>query len=396
MKLTLVIPTRNRPELAIALIQSLLAQEHPVTIVVSDNSSAEEDVRRLADFCRTTAHPRLLYIRPPETLTMPTHWDWALAQAIARTDSTHFGFQHDRKIFKAGGIARLAAVADNDPSAVVTFTCDFSLTQGAAFLPWQYPGSGRLYEIKTAPLVRKFAAGTFQDLGQALPLLSNCIVPRPVLERVRARFGNLCDSNAPDLTFLFRFFALEPSYLHLDAALNVMYAFRFSNAQGYFRRDTSGTFGDFMTLWADRPWLDAAPIPGLTLGVNVAFHEYNLVQNVVGKETLPAIEMAGYLRELACGFTYIHDERERAELRAVLLEHGWRPEPAAKPRRLWRRMAAPIARPLRQMLGTGPAPTRRFATEAESVKYLLSHRLPPVAHNPLLTILEPVEVSFPR
>jgi hypothetical protein len=389
MKLTMVIPTRNRAPLAIALIKSLLAQEHPVTVVVSDNSSADDDVRLLDEFCRTAAHPRLLYVRPPETLTLPEHWEWALAQAMTRTDATHFGFQHDRKVFKARGVARLAAVAAHDPAAVVTYACDYSLIDDGGFLAAPYPGSGKLYEIRTAPLVRKFAAGTFQDFGQAIPLLSNCIVPRAILERVRARFGNVCNSNAPDLAFLFRFFTLEPRYLHLDAALSVMYAFRFSNAQGYFRSDTSGTFGDFMKLWGDRPWLEAAPIPGLTLGLNIAFHEYNLVQNVVGEEAFPVIEMQGYLRELARGFFFIHNERQREELRAVLEDHGWRPEPPAKPRPLWRRIAGRLRRMVRRATAH-----RYFTTEPETVDYLLSDPVRPVRHNPLLTILDPVEVPF--
>jgi glycosyl transferase family 2 len=391
MKLTLIIPTRHRAELAIASIQSLLAQDHPdLTVVVSDNSSREEEVRLLEEFCRTTADRRLLYIRPPETLIMPTHWDWAFDQAMARTDATHFGVHYDRKIFKAGGINRLAAICANDPAAVISYALDFSLARDGAFVALQYRGSGKLYEVRTAPLVRKIAGGTFQDLGQAIPILSNCIVPRPVLERVRTRFGNICDSNAPDLTFLFRFLALEPRYLHLDAALSVLYAFQLSNAQGYFRSDPGGTFGDFMTLWADRPWLDAAPIPGLTLGVNIAFHEYNLVQNVVGKEAFPEIEMEGYLRELANGFYFIHDERERAELRAVLEDHGWRPE-SASPRPLWRR----IAGRLRRMASRRTA-NHRFTTDAECLDYLLSHPVRPVPYNPLLTILDPVEVASSR
>jgi hypothetical protein len=398
MKLTLIIPTRNRGELAIASIQSLLAQTYPaLTVVVSDNSSREADLRLLSEFCRTTADPRLLYIRPPEALTMPAHWDWALAQAMARTDATHFGFQYDRKVFKAGSIARLAAACAYDPAALVTYVCDFTIARDESFVAWRYPGSARLYEIRTAAIVRRVGGGTIHDLGQPIPLLSNCMVPRPLLERVRARFGDICDSNAPDLAFLFRFSAVEARYVHFDAALSVMYAFRFSNAQGYFRSDTSGTFGDFMKLWAGRPWLDAAPIPGLTLGLNVVFHEYNLVQNVVGKETFPAIEMPGYLRELAKGFFFIEDERQRAELRAVLEDHGWRPEAPARPRPRWRRIAGRLARPLRRMLpGRSLDSTRRFATEAESLNYLLSQPLRPVRHNPLLTTLDAVEVASPR
>jgi hypothetical protein len=398
MKLGVIIPTRHRAELAIASIRSLLAQDHPeLVVVVSDNSSREEDVRLLAEFCRTTADPRLLYIRPPEALPMPAHWNWALEQAMARTDATHFGFHYDRKVFKAGSIDRLAAVCAYDPAALVTYACDFTIAQDGGFAAWQYPVTGKLYEIRTAAVVRRFAAGTVHDLGQAIPLLSNCMVPRALLERVRARFGNICDSNAPDLSFLFRFSAVEARYLHFDAALSVMYAFRFSNGQAYYRRDTGGTFGDFMKLWGDRPWLDAAPIPGLNLGINVGFHEYNLVRQMAAEDTFPPIEMDGYLRELAKGLSYIEDEGTRAELRAVLEEHGWHPEAPAKPRPRWRRIAGRFARPVRRIVRRRRNvldPDHRFTTEAESVDYLLSHPLRPVPANPLLTILDPVEVPF--
>jgi hypothetical protein len=401
MKLGLIIPTRHRAELAIASIRSALADDHPaLTVIVSDNSSRDEEVLLLAEFCRTANHPRLIYIRPPEALTMPAHWDWAIEQAMARTDATHFGFQYDRKVFKAGSIPRLAAVCAQVPAAVVTYTCDFTIKEGGGFVAWRYPASDKLYEIPTAAIVRAVASGTVHDLGQAIPLFSNCMVPRPVLDRVRARFGNICDSNAPDLTFLFRFCAVEARYLHFDSALSIMYAFRFSNGQGYFRRATSGTFRDFMELWQDRPWLNAAPIPGLTLGLNVAFHEYNLVQEVAGIETFPAIEMQGYLRELARGFFYIHDEQERAELEAVLQRHGWRPEAPAKARPLWRRIASRVARPLRRVKrrrrGAFDLSTHRFTTEDESLNYLLSNPVAPVPHNALLTILDAAEVASPQ
>jgi glycosyltransferase involved in cell wall biosynthesis len=400
MKLCVIVPTRHRAELAIAAIRSLLAEKHAeLTVIVSDNSSREEDVQLLAEFCRTTADPRLIYIRPPEVLAMPAHWNWALEQAMARTDATHFGMHYDRKVFKAGAITRLTAACAYDPSALVTYTCDFTIAQDGGFAAWQYPGTGKLYEIRTATVVRRFAAGTVHDLGQAFPLLSNCMVPRPLLERVRALFGNICDSNAPDLSFFFRFAAVEARYLHFDAGLSVMYTFRLSNGQGYYRRDTDGTFGDFMKLWGGRPWLDAAPIPGLNLGINIAFHEYNLVRQIAGETAFPPIQMDGYLRELGKGLALLTDEGERAELRAILENHGWHPEPPPKPRPAWRRIAGRLVRPLRRIVRgrrNELDPDRRFATEEESVDYLLNHRLPPVAHNPLLTILDPVELASPR
>src|SRR6476659_7183748 len=100
MKLGFVIPTRHRAALAISAIESLLAQPNDVAIVVSDNSSSEEQVQQLAAFCRGIDDPRLFYIRCSPVLPMPDHWDWALQQALARTDATHFGVHYDRKLWK--------------------------------------------------------------------------------------------------------------------------------------------------------------------------------------------------------------------------------------------------------------------------------------------------------
>src|SRR5206468_6101756 len=128
---------------------------------------------------------------------------------------------------------------------------------------FQFPGTAREVEIRTAEVIRATAAGGIRDMGQGWPVLSNCIVPRSVLERIRARFGNFCDSTTPDIAFAFRFCAIEESYVFLDRAVSVLFAFSQSNGQALFRRDRTGPFGDFLALRHDRPWLDAAPIPGL-------------------------------------------------------------------------------------------------------------------------------------
>ena len=55
-----------------------------------------------------------------------------------------------------------------------------------------------------------------------------------------------------------------------------------SNGWGYLRGKETGAWADWIKLWGDRPWIDAAPIPGINLGYNVMFHEYNLVRRVAG------------------------------------------------------------------------------------------------------------------
>src|SRR5687768_14594798 len=78
VSLGLVIPTRNRARLAIEAVRSVLNEQGcRFEVFVSDNSTDETEVRRLADFCAQEADPRLTYLRPEAALGMPAHWDWA-------------------------------------------------------------------------------------------------------------------------------------------------------------------------------------------------------------------------------------------------------------------------------------------------------------------------------
>jgi len=93
VKLGLVMATRNRPSFAAANIHSLLSQDEDFALIVSDNSERAEDQDALRNVCRDAHDPRLQYIRPPQSMSMPRHWDWAMEQALEKTNATHLGIQ---------------------------------------------------------------------------------------------------------------------------------------------------------------------------------------------------------------------------------------------------------------------------------------------------------------
>lgn len=389
MKLALVLPTRHRASFAISAIRSLLSQSGcELSVIVSDNSSSEDEVRRLEQYCRENNDPRLLYVRSAAVLPMPAHWDWALDQAMSRTDATHFGIQYDRKLWKPRHLRFLADACAYAPDTLVTYGCDFTYPARSRVGCWQSPASGKLYEMRTQSVLELTSRGMIYEMGHAFPVLSNCMIPRAILERVRIRFGDICNSSTPDTAFAFRFCALEQRYLHLDRATVIVYAFEYSNGRSLFRFETGGTWDDFARLWGDRPWAGAAPISDLRVGQNVSFHEYNLVRHAVGDERFPPIDRDGYLRELARALTFIEDPARKAEVRAVLEAHGWT-EDAPPPRRpLYRRALSQLLRPFRPR-------ERTFATDDAAIQHLLDHAQPLVSHNPLLDPMQPAEVRFP-
>nr|MDQ3283018.1 hypothetical protein [Acidobacteriota bacterium] len=107
--LAFAIPTRNRADMAMNAVRHLLDQQNcELQIFVSDNSSNEEEVRKLAGFCRELNAPRLTYMRPPDRdLSQGRHWDWASREALRRSNASHVTVHYDRKIFRPGQAAFL-------------------------------------------------------------------------------------------------------------------------------------------------------------------------------------------------------------------------------------------------------------------------------------------------
>ncbi len=320
--MTFVIPTRNRAELAQAAVDGLLAESSDLRVLVSDNSTDEGQAELLARSCRDRNDARLTYLRAP-TLPMPAHWDWALRRALEQSDSTHFTIHYDRCVPKIGRTGLLLETLERHPEHVISYGIDRVMYESPRYRVLQPPCSGGLHAVDTASVVQKVAQGDVEKMGYAFPFLSNCAVPRQTLAAINDRFGDFCDSHGPDGAFLFRFCALEREYLHLDEALLVAYASYRSNATGYFSGKTTD-YEDFKASWGDRPWSDAVRLPGLDLGWNLIFHEYEVVRREIG-DAFPPISRPGYLGGLAWGLRFIADDARRAEMEAVLVQNGWDP-----------------------------------------------------------------------
>ncbi|MCW2992096.1 MAG: pglI 3 [Solirubrobacterales bacterium] len=394
--LTFVVPTRNRAEYARAAVGALL--RHPgddLRVLVSDNSSDEGQAEQLARFCRATGDRRLTYLRSAD-LTMPAHWDWALEQALARGETSHYSIHYDRKIVKRGGVGSLLEVIAQEPEHVTTYLSDQVISVPGAHVVWQTPWTGRVHRFESAQVLRCAAAGLISEMGQGFPILSNCAIPGATLEQVRGRFGSICDSTGPDAAFTFRHCALHEEYRHLDRPIAVIYGSERSNGAGYLSgRQTDYT--DFRAGWGDRPWLEAAPLPGLDLGWNMLFHEYELVRRAVG-DRLPPLSPEGYLHGLSRGLAHVDDPARRAGLERVLEEHGWDgagpapPVARAAPRMhyvAWTALRRASARLLATAFGVDPVTANGFSfrTERAAVRFALRTSRRRVDRHPLLDTL---------
>ena len=75
MQLAVVVPTRNRADIAPITVTSILAGDDPrVRAIVSDNSTEADQLERLRAACAELPGERVRYLRPPEGMPMTAHW----------------------------------------------------------------------------------------------------------------------------------------------------------------------------------------------------------------------------------------------------------------------------------------------------------------------------------
>ena len=321
--MVVVVPTRNRAQLAMNAVRSVLEQAvEDVSVMISDNSTVESEREELARFCAELSESRVRYVRPPEPLAMPAHWDWAIEQALASYSANHFIYLTDRMMLRNGALKEMVDIAALYPLQVISYNLDRICDDTMPIRIEQYPATEKLVEVETLRLSRLFAQGVFHP---GLPRMLNCIVPRAVFDRLRERFGNVFTSIAPDFNFCVRCLDVEDSILFFDKSLLFHYALNRSLGASATRGEMTSDNADFTAnLPVDNAIRNyATPIPSLITAVNAAFNEYLIHKQQTNSPRLFDVELQSYLAANALEVKEVRVPELRAEMMALLAAHGY-------------------------------------------------------------------------
>jgi hypothetical protein len=332
MRLAVVIPTRNRSDLALRAIGSVLPQlPDGAVIVVSDNSTQEQHTTTLRAYVRGLARDDVQYLRCPRDLAMPAHWDWVFAQVASMPTIGHATLLTDRMIFKRGALDRLAQLVAVSPGSIISYNHDmvddFSMPVRLNCTAW----SGTTLQITSARLLELSAS---MQQYAALPRMLNSVVPVDHLQRIRAVFGNVFDSVAPDFCFAYRTLSQVDSIQHLDEALLVDGSIARSNGHSYARGQLSPDHADFLAKLGGGSLNHAAPVPGFETVCNTIISEYELIRDQTGLPRFVAVDLDAYFACMEVEISQIREPALARRMRALLNDH--RGTPLAVPRSTWR------------------------------------------------------------
>jgi hypothetical protein len=322
--IVVVIPTRNRATIAVNAIASVLEQNvENVQVMVSDNSTLESDCDALASFCHDRAGQSLRYVNPPQSLSMSAHWEWAMEEALRFYRASHFVYLTDRMMFRKGALREVLSLAALYPEKVLSYNHDRIIDNASPIRVEQYPATEKVFEVDTARLSWLLSQALIHP---AVPRMLNCIVPRAVLDRIRARFGTVFASFSPDFNFCCRCLDIENSILYYDKAPIFHYALSRSNGASVTRGEMTVDNADFTTkVIAEGAVINSAtPILGLSTAVNYAFNEYCLFKQQTNSAKFLDLDIQKYLQANANEVSEIVDPQLRADMHALLAAHGYR------------------------------------------------------------------------
>ena len=406
MRLAVVMPTRNRSDLAIRAIGSVLPQlPEGSVVVVSDNSTQEQDKSTLRAYVQGLARGDVQYLRPPQDMAMSAHWEWAFSEVSSIPEITHTTVLTDRMIFKQGAIHRLAGLVAESPGSIISYSHDtvddYSTPVRLQCGAW----SGTTLEVTSARLLELSATMTNY---MALPRMLNSIVPVVHLEKIRAVFGNVFDSVAPDFCFAYRTLSQVDSIRYVDESLLVHGSIARSNGASYARGQLSPDHADFVAKLGGGSLNPAAPVPGFETVSNTIISEYELIRHQTGLPKFVPVDMDAYFARMEVEISEIHEPSVSRRMRALFNDSGG--ASLAVPRSTWRRrlQRLPSRRPsylvsallaaavsswptkwLWRWVGAKPPRTRwfRFRDAEEAFEFAQSPGRHPSRTHPALQIL---------
>lgn len=385
MFFSVVIPTRNRPDMAVVALKSVLRQDFmDFEVVVSDNSSPGSAGQLQATVARI-ADPRVVYVQPNTELSMGEHWEFALQHARGE----YVGYLTDRMAFKRDALAKLHLEISTHRAQVMSYSSSGLMEEAPPFRLQRPPFSGRAETYEAAWVVKLLSLSI---CPWGAPNMLNSFASRPVLNSMASRYPDLMASSvAPDVSFGVHVLDQMDQFHYLDEPLMLSYGVASSNGAALSRGRSNEAARDFVSRMERMGGLPYAPIPSIISNRNILAHEYCRMRAQQKSGRFIELDLTRYCQSLSAELDQrgsLGDSADRGLLEAFIKKHNLSmAAPAPMGSQLKRALRSPrskaVARPVMQVasdwLGINPTnrPVGRFASIEDALAYDEAHPAQP-------------------
>ncbi len=216
-RFSIVIPTRNRPELAIQAIRSVLLQTYvDFEVLVLENS--DNNCLSLTEF---RDDPRVRIMPSTSVLSMPDNWERGLS--VARGEFIAYISDKDR--FVCTALEIVADAIDEETGCIFNYRKAW-FESDSAILAVQRCTNGRLVIPTSDVLLAWFDTVTHRHNA---PMIYCSFVRNSLVQELRSINGRFFFGNAPDVCSGILLTAMRESYVLIDRVLSIANSGNWSN-----------------------------------------------------------------------------------------------------------------------------------------------------------------------
>lgn len=280
---SIIIPTRNRPELLVSAISSVVSQTFlDREIIVVDNSDNDYSVlnRKICE-----SFKEVVYIRTGG-LNMADNWDYAFSQASGE----YVCLLSDRLKWASATLLKRAyeAIEITDASVITWKWCNDPVS---GCLPVKR--SGLLGLFSSEDILNSFNNMDWITYTYMAPRGLNSIAHKNVLSKIRDRVGRVCLLTSPDYTSSFNILLATEFIAHVDE--NEVYSGggEVSNGQKNTNNYASSK-ASLVALDVDEKYFDALPLKFMTVRNSLVADYMNVTRKWGVGRRFTNLNVAGY------------------------------------------------------------------------------------------------------
>lgn len=206
---SIVIPTKNRPELLRDAITSVILQDfEDYELIVSDNFNDERTKKVVDDFA---ADPRLKYFRTHQELNMPDHWEFATLKAKGK----YILVLSDRSLLRPAALQEIHQMIQNSSPGISVYTWKhFLFDNETGFLRAVSRANNTVEILPAVKLLEEYS--NTQGRDYRFPVVLNNCYREDLAAEIRRKHGRLFGPICPDglASFLMLFYAEKVTCLN--------------------------------------------------------------------------------------------------------------------------------------------------------------------------------------
>ena len=288
---TVLLPTMNRPQLLEAAVETVLWQTcKDFELIVSDNSSDETSIARNRGTAAKYANaPRVHFIRPPQWMNMPDHWEFASRHASGR----YVVILTDRHVMRPSALQFLQAQIKDLQEKVKVITWHAGSEFNRSGIVDTRPFTGAREVLDSKQEICEYAkcatwrSGPIYD--NRLPRMLNSCYRFDVAHTIREKHGRLFMPISPDYTCAYLLLAYTDRIAYLDRPLFMYHGIQSNGLRGLMHgiQEYVSSLGD-VDLFAGTP----APLNTIT---NSFIRDLMMVKDLVGARLSDvSLDIVGY------------------------------------------------------------------------------------------------------